>query len=441
MQEMIDFLNEVLPHTQFDAGRSGIFPLDRLRAIYRHDKLTGNMTTASAKAVVPPDLLERFVRELRPLLKDYTGPADWVGNGLAHIMGGARGLKLAEFARVIVKASATLGAERAVQILSTWVAGEPLLYRTKVLLSGADVDETLDQPLELKEGIQILRLPTSSNELSAHLPAHSTMFHGYHNFLGGVVLSVDCQAEPALYKPQENDLSRNNTKRTIAKGKLAGLSFDTFLQALSLASNNCISPKLSWQDFGDLKEFNPGFGNFMSWTNTPSSFDSPYMKPTVDLSQEHLMQAKDIYLDLQAKARNRKEICTAVDRWMKSKRSTMILPNRSMAGGSLPDCFIELRVALEALYLRKSDMGELKFRLATHGAWHLGSNFDERRRYHNTISQMYDLASKAVHAVEIRNTPKTLEALTDAQDLCREGILKRLKEKREPNWKEMILGA
>ena len=126
---------------------------------------------------------------------------------------------------------------------------------------------------------------------------------------------------------------------------------------------------------------------------------------------------------------------------MKSKRSTMILPNRSIPSRSLPDCFIELRVALEALYLRKGDMGELKFRLATYGAWHLGSNFDERRRYHTTISRMYNLASKAVHTGEIENKPGTLDILTDTQNLCREGILKRLKEKEKPKWEDMILGA
>ena len=438
MQEMIDLLNTILLHTQFDAGRSGEISLDRLRTIYQNDKLKGNTTAASTRAVVPPELLEKFVRQLRPLLKDYTAPeGDWVGNGLAHLMGGAQRFTLTAFAQVIVRAAATLGPEQAIQILFTWIDGKPLVYRTKVLLSGAVVDQTL----ELQERIQITPLPTSTDELLAHLPAHSTMFHGYHNFLDGAVLSVDCQAEPALYRPQENDLSRNNTRRTMAKGKLAELSLDTFFQALSLAGNNCISPKLSWQDFGDLKEFNPGFGNGMSWTNAPGSFDPPYMRPTVNLSQEHLIQAKGIYLDLQPKARDRREIHTAVDRWMKSKRSTMILPNRSIPSRSLPDCFIELRVALEALYLRKGDMGELKFRLATYGAWHLGSNFDERRRYHTTISRMYNLASKAVHTGEIENKPGTLDILTDTQNLCREGILKRLKEKEKPKWEDMILGA
>lgn len=254
------------------------------------------------------------------------------------------------------------------------------------------------------------------------------------------MLSIDCKAEPALYKPQGKEAFDRDIKNTWAQGELAGLSPDVFCQALSLACNNCISPKYRWQDFGELNEFNPGMGNGLSWTDAPGSFHPPFMRATVDVSQEHLNHAKGIYLDLQSKAQGRKEIHTATDRWMKSKHATIILPNRSVLGRSLSDCFIELRIAMDALYL-KGITGELKFRLATYGAWHLGSNSDERCRYHVTISRMYDLASKAVHTGEIKNTPETLEILTDTQDLCRKGILKRLKEREEPRWKEMILGA
>ena len=437
MREIIDLLATLLLQTTFDAGRSGAISLDTLRHTYQRDKLSGSTVADSVRAFTPPHLLEKLTLCLHPLLEDFTAlEGDWIGNGLAQLMGGAQGLTLTEFAQVIVRAAATLGPEQAVQILFAWIDGKPLVYRTKVLLGGVAVDQTL----ELQEGIQITPLPRSTDELLVHLPPHSTMFHGYHNFLGGVVLSVDCQVKPALYKPQANDLPRNNSKRTMATGQLAGLSLDTFFQALSLASNNSISPKLSWQDFGDLKEFNPGFGNGMSWTTVPGTFDPPFMRPTVNLSQENLMQAKGIYLDLQANARNKREIRTALDRWMKSKLSTMILPGRSIPDRSLPDCFIELRVALDALYL-KNITGELKFRLATYVAWHLGSDFLERRQYHATISRMYDLASKAVHTGEIKNTPETLDVLTVTQDLCRQGILKRLKEENEPNWKEMILGV
>ena len=114
--------------------------------------------------------------------------------------------------------------------------------------------------------------------------------------------------------------------------------------------------------------------------------------------------------------------------------------NSKRPESDLLDRFIELRIALEALYL-KDRAGEMKFRLTTYGAWHLGGDLDERRKYHDTLRQTYDLASKAVHAGTLENTPENRELLKTAQDLCRDGILKRLKEGQEPNWNDMILGV
>ena len=115
---------------------------------------------------------------------------------------------------------------------------------------------------------------------------------------------------------------------------------------------------------------------------------------------------------------------------MKSKSSEL----------SFLDQFIELRIALEALYL-DSPEGELRFRLASHGSWHIGKNVEERKRYYQTLLQMYKLASNAVHGGEIKKNKKNEELLKGAQDLCQKGILKRLREKATPNWGNLILGG
>ena len=49
-----------------------------------------------------------------------------------------------------------------------------------------------------------------------------------------------------------------------------------------------------------------------------------------------------------------------------------------------------------------------------------------------------DIASTAVHRGEVGNTQENRRLLTDAQDLCRLGILKRIKEGGEPNWNALI---
>lgn len=97
-------------------------------------------------------------------------------------------------------------------------------------------------------------------------------------------------------------------------------------------------------------------------------------------------------------------------------------------------------MALEALYLNDVS-GELKFRLATRGAWHLGRNLDERREYYDTLRRVYDLTSKAVHAGDIGLDAKTHRLLEAGQDMCRMGILLSLEETKQPHWTEMILGG
>lgn len=51
------------------------------------------------------------------------------------------------------------------------------------------------------------------------------------------------------------------------------------------------------------------------------------------------------------------------------------------------------------------------------------------------------MASKAVHGSTFKETPKTQELLSNAQEICRWGILKCLREGSLPNMNDMILGA
>ena len=99
-----------------------------------------------------------------------------------------------------------------------------------------------------------------------------------------------------------------------------------------------------------------------------------------------------------------------------------------------------MRIALEALYLERLE-GEMGFRLATHGAWHLGESVAERREYGAVLRKAYHTSSKAVHSGELNDTAEARDLLARAQNLCRSGILRRLGEKQEPKWDDIILGG
>ncbi len=60
--------------------------------------------------------------------------------------------------------------------------------------------------------------------------------------------------------------------------------------------------------------------------------------------------------------------------------------------------------------------------------------------FEKTLRDAYDFDSMAVHAGTVKTTADR-DLLKTAQDLCRNGILKRLMEERTPDWNQMILGA
>ena len=89
--------------------------------------------------------------------------------------------------------------------------------------------------------------------------------------------------------------------------------------------------------------------------------------------------------------------------------------------------------------LPTSSLGLQRLRHALFGAWHLGADFEDRRRIRKALRRAYDKASKAVHT---GNLPSEAQLdLSPAQDLCHRGILKLLREGPPADWGGMILGA
>ena len=419
MQELTHLLDSVLQQTRFDVGEQS-FSADQLRGMHVQGVLSRNIRARLAIPVVPESMRATLVEKLRQILSEYIdSETECVGFGLRDLMGGTIDHTIPYFAYNLVRAASTLGSKRAVQILSGWIEGEPFRYQSKALLTGV----TVDRPLVLKEGLRITQLPKSLDELYSQVPLldlHMHM-HGISDLLGGVMLSVNCTATPTLYRLRKDEFQASNFHCIWELGEIPGLSLDTFCDALSLACNHCVRWNVNWGDYGDLEEFSP--------MSVGTRFVNIRRGVTTCLSQKHLDQARDILID-RHNGRAPRGLSTAISRWINSKSfETRFL-----------DRFIELRIALEALYLKNTGDGK-GFRLASYGAWHLGDSPGERRRYYDTLRRVYSRASNVVHAGDIQDKPETRDLLAAAQDACREGILKRLKEPAEPNWDEVILGV
>ena len=326
--------------------------------------------------------------------------------------------KLFEYVKILIRAAAVLGGERTAELLISWVQGKPVRYRSISVLKGL----TIEQPLTLKEGLHVFQLPKSSNELAMHLPAMGLSMHSLDSMLGGVILSIECEAEPALYFPSKEETTINISEHTWAGGHIDNLSVDSFCEAMSLACGGCVRWKFNWRDFGEVQEFLSAYSG-ASWT------DIPIFSGATSFSQENFEHAREIHNLRSARGKINPSLDTAIRRWIKSKSSH----------SSFTDQLIDLRIGLEALYLEETG-AELRFRLASHGAWHVSENFEERKRNFQTLKQSYSLASNAVHGGNIKKNDNNEKLFENAQRLCREGILKRLEEKTKPNWNDLIMG-
>ena len=119
----------------------------------------------------------------------------------------------------------------------------------------------------------------------------------------------------------------------------------------------------------------------------------------------------------------------AINRWLRSRRPDL----------SLADHFIDLRVALEALYLSDSS-GELSFRLSTRLAWHIGSSPDERKALSELTRRFYSRASRVVHGSDLGDADGDRRLLDQASDLCRHGLLAYVTD-APPDWDSVVFGV
>ena len=154
-----------------------------------------------------------------------------------------------------------------------------------------------------------------------------------------------------------------------------------------------------------------------------SSFDPP----TPNLCRKGLQRAWALSSELQRRLDSDERFQIAVTRWTEAATPGVLNPDR----------LIDLRIALESLYL-DSIQGELGFRLSITGARHLGTRLDDRRAIRKTLADFYGLASRVIHGST--PTKKADVSLVDkATKLCRNGILKIVEQRDQPSWTDFLL--
>lgn len=413
-----------------------------LRAIYLRPE--EQAVDRRARLLAPPVLLTRLVDALRLALEPVIDPdTDEVGHAFPIDMnfresttvqaGGYCDKEFSSllpvFARALVQAAAIIGVDGTVRLLADWNRGEPVRIQLSTVLNNLP----LSAPVSLRDDIQAVPLALTTSRLP-RVPVISPVLT--KDFLGLTMLKLRISASPALFRP-----NAQRRDQAVRSEPAEGVDLDLVCEALSLQANRYVVRSLIWHDYPDAAAFRFAVRDYWSqgddrlrprpckstsWDlETDTVTIVPADQPIEPLDQDQFRRT------LKALGGADRKLRIAVDRWRRSKRATIPV-----------DAYIDLRIALEALYLKDfadENSGEMRFRLSLMGAWHLSADPDERRSIRKTLRDAYDTASGAVHTGEIKDEHRV--KLSDAQDLCRRGILKLLREGPPQDWGDLVLGA
>lgn len=417
-------LAAAMNHVRFDAGRNApaslrAAPPEALANMFRTPDRTLRRFAVVAQPTLDRHYLDPIVGCLDKILAPYLEPEERrFGNGLVWLTNGRATLTVPEFAAILIRACAILGTERAVHLFRSWVNGEPMRHTHCLLLVGLLPDHP---SISLTDTIAIGSLPTSERDLFELVPAADSPSYSASDWLGQAVLSIGAELTPAFCRPGTDD--RKQYRFGWADRQLPEVSSTSLCEALSLACNAPIDYSCEWRDVGELMAFSSGgLGGGSSPKPTAFSWGDATVGP------EQRALALKILRQRGRSSKRSSSLDLAIRRWWSSK-----------SGQDLVHRLIDLRVALECLYLAQAG-GELRFRVATYGAWHLGRTYQERKEHWGALRNAYDLASTAAHTGDVKEESKTFGVLNRGQNLCRQGILKRLEEGDEPDWNDLILG-
>ncbi len=371
-----------------------------------------------SRVEIPAPLDGTFMNSVAELLKDYVHE-DRVGFLPGAALGPMDQPSVAEVAERIVRAAALFGLAETTNMLGSWASGNPMHFTQVNVLGGLSIPSTL----VMQEGLWLEKLPTEREVLFRKLPVgvveRTFGDPNTDDLPGATVLCHDFTVAPVFYHP-ESPPSNLKAFPDVAVSSVPFEEWEAVPTALSLACDRCVYRTYGWRTMDPVTRVLVGGNEGHSRIYDTPSISSTALPVT---QQEDVDRAHDLI----PKIIRDKHLDVAIARWIKGKSSR-----------SLDDHFIELRIVAEALYgVDPNWRGEFSFRVATHGAWHLGKTLEKRLVYFDTFRKLYDAASSVVHGGRIGKEKDNLAK--EASWACRDGILKILDE-GAPKWERLRLG-
>ena len=347
----------------------------------------------------------------------------------------------------LLEISIASGTDKAISAFDKCTRESSGTFKKIVLLEGPIYDPSLESETEEKreirvsDGIRLVLFPLNPSELPPYLfdQKFSIVLSsaGPSVFRQKTVLIIDHTVSPLFSKPSTDNKNQFEIKTKSAE--FPNFDVEKFCQAFSLVSNYAVEPLLQWSYIDQDELFNP-----QRVTTELLNLSTP--KETYGLTiidETRIEEIKNQYKELINLDSNTEEkLQIPIDRWIKSK-----------AEDNPVDKIIDLGIALESLYLSGTESkNEIRFRFSLHAAWHLGEDKKEHREgLMKKFKAIYDWRSAVVHTGKLpkkgrekKKKPYTQEEVREfirnAQDLCRDSIVKILEDGEFPDWNNLILG-
>ena len=423
-KHVIEALEELAPKARYERRGQSITGTDFRNAWNSPiPALSGGWLMAK---VTPPEGFDELVDALRSMLEPFVASVDGrelVRTNVSQIAASVGvPTELDGFAKDVLSAAVLIGPDRTVALLRSWANGEPIRYTRFTVLSGLRIEGD-EQQFPVDEGFTIQSLPNNQGRLLA-LGAPEMWVGSRVSMMASPLGGPEIYGAPAMvmemvvgpvFSPADDVWADS---KYVASGAF-GFN-DPSLQGLTLACDSPVSPSCAWSRFAaDVQSFVP-------WARmTPNGVvlfggGGRHSAAAPVLTHETLAQAIDLAHSIMGHGLGQRTR-TALDRWTKSLH------------GDFADRFIDLRIALEALYAPDGGGGEVSYRLQTRCARHMAKSFDDRMAIVGDIKEFYNTASRFAHGDFVVKAgkspePKHERQLKRAQEICRDALIKIVKE-------------
>ncbi len=344
---------------------------------------------------------------------------------VTFVWGGKWQCSLEDFLQSLLRISIVWGGERAILNLERYLDENYVPFQHVALITGIKVDKEL----KISDKVRLIPLHESPEELPDYLPIDRERFMESH-FLGKALLLIEKIAEPAFFtsgklvpppKLYEKIMGDENEK----------FKATNFCVALSLVCNNPVQISIGWTNLSE-DEFLCEIGG-----RGTASFHPIVNRINSRIVESQIKDAMCLHhklSDLELKDLN--VLRVAIYRLASSHLDKGIV-----------DKMIDLGIAFESLYLNRGNRDQLAVTFRIRAAWYLGKDAEDRRRLMKLLRRVYKYRSMAVHAGQLPGAFKVgkewilmLDFIQDAQELCRQTIMKVIQAGKFPDWDDLIVG-